>query len=125
MGSRNRQRGLTFWGLLFVLAVMAAVLLVSLRLFPVYMEAFKVQQALEQLANLPELEEKPKHEIYDLFMRRMEIEDVDRFNMRNLRQHMSIEREEGRVTITMEYTAVAPLFGNLSIVADWHKQVSG
>jgi hypothetical protein len=124
MRNPSRQQGLTFWGLVFVLAVMAAVVLIGLRMFPVYMEAFKVQQALEQLASLDDLSQRPAHELHDLFLRRMEVEDVDRFNRQNLRKHMDIERKDKRVTITLRYTAEAELFGNLSVVADWNKQVT-
>jgi hypothetical protein len=110
--------------MVFVLAVIAVVVLVGLRMFPVYMEAFKVQQALEQIAKLRELPDTSREEIYDLFLRRMEVEDVDRFTRANLRQYMDVERQGSKVTITLEYVAKAELFGNLSVVADWKKQVS-
>jgi hypothetical protein len=71
-----------------------------------------------------DLSQRPAHELHDLFLRRMEVEDVDRFNRQNLRKHMDIERKDKRVTITLRYTAEAELFGNLSVVADWNKQVT-
>jgi hypothetical protein len=46
------QNGLSFWGFLFVCAFIGFVALAVIRLFPLYMESFKVSTALEAMATM-------------------------------------------------------------------------
>jgi hypothetical protein len=125
MGSlKRRQQGMGFWGLVLVLVALGMVVLVGLKLFPVYMEAFKVDSALEKIIKQDDVRTTPRQDIYKAFIRYMTIEDVDRFSERNIRDYMKVEKRNDEVTVTVSYQARTNLFSNLSIVADWEKVVS-
>lgn len=121
---QRRQRGMGFWALLVVLGTLVILGLTGLKLFPVYMEAFKVDQALEKIVRQDDIKTASKQAIHEGFLRYMSIEDVNRFNRKSLQEQMKVEKRKDEVTITLTYQAEAKLFGNLSIVADWNKVVT-
>ncbi len=124
MQLRKSQRGMTAIGWIFVLVLIGFAALIAMKLFPVYMESFKIDSALEGLVHESEIAKKTPQEIRLLFIRRMNIEDVNRFNDHNIRNFMTIKKENGKTTITLQYQAKAALFSNLSVIADWNKQVT-
>jgi len=124
MSLRKGQGGMTILGMLMLAAVIGFVGLILMKLVPMYMESFKINQALESLSQDSGLLTSTKHEIRMKFIRRMDIEDVDRFTERNLRNYMTIETTANSVSIVVAYEGRAELFGNLALVADFHKQVT-
>ena len=124
MRLRKGQGGMTILGMLLMAAVVGFVGLIVMKLVPMYMESFKIDQALESLSQDSGILSDTKQEIRKKFIRRMDIEDVDRFTERNIRDYMTIEKEGNYVSIAIEYQGRAPLFGNLTLVADFEKEIT-
>ncbi len=125
MHARDNQRGMTFMGMVIVLAIAGFFVLVGLKLFPVYVEMFKVTGAMESLIEQSEIEKKSTADIRTYFMRYMAVEDVARFDDQQLiKKVMKVQKKKGGITISLAYEIRAPLFGNLSILADYSKTVS-
>jgi hypothetical protein len=121
--SRNQQ-GMTFLGWVIVLALIGGIALIVMKLVPLYMESFKVDSALEGILEQPNLKDQSVADIYKQFVRRMNVEDVNRFDERNVRKFVTVEKRGPQVKITVEYQAKAELYDNLSLVADFKKQAS-
>lgn len=125
MNRGHGQHGMTLIGWLLTLAILGFAGLFGLRLVPIYMESFKVDAALQSLIHEGGVLDSSRNELARKFAARMSIEDVDRFDTEaKLQGHFFVEKQEGRVVIRVQYEAVAPLLSNLSIVADWDKEVS-
>ena len=124
MSLRKGQGGMTVLGMLMLAAVIGFVGLIVMKLVPLYMESFKVDQALESLSQDPSLVNSTKQDIRMKFVRRMDIEDVDRFTQHNIRNYMTIEKTGNSVSVVIEYEGRAELFGNLALVADFYKQIT-
>lgn len=121
----REQYGMTLIGWIVSLALVAFGVLFVLRLVPIYVEAFKVQNALESMARDSSIIEDSRETILRKFANRMSIEDVDRFDTEaKAKEYLTIEKREGGISLRVEYQAVAPLVSNLSLVADWKKEVS-
>lgn len=118
----QRQQGITATGLILWLIVLGFAALLTLRLFPIYMESFKIDTAMQSVIEDPALVKKSNGEIIEALLRRFEIDDVQRIGRRNYRSHVKIEKKRDKVAIMVTYRAEAPLFRNLSLVADFHKQ---
>ena len=119
------QKGLSFWGFLFVCAFIGFIALAVIRLFPLYMESFKVSTAIEAMATMTGVATKSGREIQTPLLRRFEIDDVDRFTEHNIKDHLAIKPNEdgkGR-TLTMAYEARGPLVGNLDAVLKFDKSI--
>jgi hypothetical protein len=116
---------MTFIGGVLTLVVIALGVLFVLRLVPIYMESFKIDSVLQSLIRDPGVTDSSRTDITKKFVARMSIEGVDRFDTeQELKDHFTVEKSDNRVVIRVQYQAVAPLVSNLSIVADWDKEVS-
>lgn len=124
MNLNRRQRGMTFWMLLFVLVVLGFAFFVTLKLFPIYLESFKIDRAIESVAKDPGVGDQSKTAIKDTLVKRFDIDDVKRITERNFNEYVDIDKKGRRVRITVEYRAEAHLAGNVSLVADFKKRAS-
>jgi hypothetical protein len=124
MNLGRNQQGMTFLGWVIVLVLVGGIALIVMKLVPLYMESFKVDSALKSIVEQPNLKDESTADIYKQFVRRMNVEDVNRFNDRNVRKFVTVDKKGPHVTITVEYQAKAELYDNLSLVADFKKQAS-
>jgi len=122
MERHGRQQGITTIGFILWLIVLGLGALLTLRLFPLYMESFKIDTAMQSVIEDPALEKKSNREIIEALLRRFDVDDVQRIDSRNYKNHIKIEKKRDKVAIMVTYRAEAPLFRNLSLVADFHKQ---
>ncbi len=123
MNPSNRQQGMTLVGWLFTLVLVGGVALLVLKLVPVYVERFKVEKALKAVAQElgPQVS---KPEVYRRFMRRMDVEDVDRFTKANLHKHMEVEKKGNTVILTLRYQNQPHLFHNIWLLIKFEFQES-
>lgn len=124
MNLKRRQRGMTFWMLLFVLTVLGVTFFVALKLFPMYLESFKIDRAIESVAKDPGVGEWSKAEIKDRLVKRFDIDDVRRIDEKNFNTYVGIDKRGRRVRITVDYQAEAHMVGNVYLVADFKKRAS-
>ncbi len=88
----SKQRGITFLGFLIVMGVIALVVFLALRLYPVYYEKYQVVNALKGAANHPNAESMPKSELRRLFLRNLTATtNIDRFNKSNINQYLQVK----------------------------------
>ncbi|MGF1613746.1 MAG: DUF4845 domain-containing protein [Gammaproteobacteria bacterium] len=123
MTRHRRQQGITAMGLILWLVVLGVGAVLALRLFPMYMESFKIETAMRSVIGDPALQSQSNREIIEALLRRFDIDDVRSIDSRNYREHLKIEKKRDQVSIMVTYRAEAPLFGNLGLVADFRKQI--
>ena len=115
MGSWRNQRGMTFWGLTFVLSVLAFSLFILFKLIPPYLESFKVKSALDSLARQPDFSSMVRADIVTALDKRFDIDNIDI----KLDKNLTVETR-GRVKIVrIKYENVVPVAGNLSLLLDF------
>ena len=124
MIAKRFQRGMSIWVLIYILGSLGVFGLVGLKLFPAYLESFKVEKALEGLIQDPNVKDMSKNEIKASLVKRLDIDEVRRITERNFNDYVTIDTKGNRVVITVDYSADVSLAGNVSIVAHFHKQVS-
>jgi hypothetical protein len=107
---------MTFWGLLFVLSVLAFLIFVAFKLFPPYMEDFKVRTALDSLARQTDVGSLGRGEIAETLRKRFEIDNVDAVK---LDKDLIIEARGRTKVIRIKYEQVIPMVGNLSVLLEF------
>jgi len=123
MNLHHKQRGISFSGLLLTLIVVGFVVLIGLKLFPVYLESFKIDAALKGVIEDPQVAERSKQDIYASLVKRLDIDDVAAINENDIKEKIKIERVKEKVTITAMWERRAPLFYNLTLLANFKKVV--
>lgn len=109
----KKQQGLTTLGILIGAMVIVAVMLLAIKVVPLYMNDYAIGKAVASLAEEEELYRKTKAEIRKIVRKKLSADyvtdlDNDAFN---------IEKKKGVITIDVNYEARVPVVYNIDIVA--------
>jgi hypothetical protein len=118
---RHTQRGVTFVGWLFLLVSVAIVVYEGIRLTPMYLNYMRVVKALERLAD-PSAAQGSNTSAQSLRQQLERSYDIDSID-HPATKDVDIHREEDHWVAIADYEDVAPLFGNLSLMVHFHKEV--
>ncbi|MCG7958380.1 MAG: DUF4845 domain-containing protein, partial [Candidatus Thiodiazotropha taylori] len=76
MQSIKKQRGLTFISWLVILIIAGFLVMVGIKITPVYIDHFAVKSALESVKNEPFAERKSKVELRNMVLKRLDITSI-------------------------------------------------
>jgi len=113
-----------FLGLIVLVGVLGFSAVIGLKLFPVYMDAWKIDGVMKAVINEPGVNELSRNEIIQSMLKRLDIDAVDSLNYSNYRDRLSVAKRKNNVTINVTYEVTTPLLGNLSLLAEFDKSVS-
>ncbi len=119
MQSRNKQQGLTLISWLVILIMVGVMVLVGLKITPVYLEHFAVKKTLQSLKNEPLISRKPVTEIRKMLFRRLDMNSIYDLT----KDEVTIKRAGGITTITIKYEERRSVVGNLSLVMDFEDKI--
>ena len=125
MQLKKYQRGMSIWSLSFVVGVFAFIIFLGFKLFPPYMEDFKVRNALDSVARNPDIGSMSKADIALALVKRFDIDNIDTVDTA---KHLFVEnRGRNARAVRITYEAVIPLFYNVSVLLDFDhvKEVRG
>jgi len=114
--SPKGQQGLTLISLIFILGVIAVVVLLTLKIVPIYLDHGKVKSALAALKETPELQTKSESEIRESLSKRFNINYVYDVTQDDIK----IVKHGDYLKVDIEYETVVKLVGNLSALAEFH-----
>jgi len=124
MSFRNKQRGLSFLGLIVLVGVLGFTAVIGLKLFPVYMDAWKIYSVMNAVISEPGINDQSRQEVIESMLKRLDIDAVDSLNYSNHGDRLSVTKRKNNVTINVTYEITTPLIGNLSLLAQFDKTVS-
>lgn len=113
----KRQRGLTIWGWLYVLATLGVILMVGIKAVPVYVNNYDIRATLEWAGNQPELSNAPVFEIQNRIQRRFDSGYVDNVKGKDVK----VKRVKGGRSLNVEYKVKQPLYGNVTLLFEFHE----
>ena len=117
---RQRQRGMTFLGMLIVLALCGVVGLAGVRLFPVYLNYFKVVSTLKRVASEARAGGADEGSLRNSIDRHWNIEDITALNEKDV----EIKRDNGVTTLHAAYEDKVPYIANVSLSVDFDTSVT-
>ena len=117
---RHSQRGITLIGWLVLLVPIAIVVYAGIRLTPIYLNYMRVAKALSQTVG----DAKAGDTVNVVALRtgldkRFYIEGIEHPTTKDI----DIHREGEHWVAIIDYEDVAPMFGNVSLLVQFHKQV--
>ena len=115
----KKQAGLTAIGLILILIPAGLAVYIILRVAPAYIEALSVGDVVNSLKKELDLKEKSRDEISKIIQKRLyEINNVSSVD----RDDIKIQKTVNDVTVTIDYEARVPLFGNAALALAFHKR---
>ncbi|MBS0613738.1 MAG: DUF4845 domain-containing protein [Proteobacteria bacterium] len=117
---RHRQRGVTFIGLLMILALVGVLGYAGIRLVPVYLNYMKIARTMQQVAQEFKGENPDPGRIRVALDRHWTIEDISEVTVKDI----EIKKEGEGVVMHVGYDHTVPYLGNVSLTASFDKTVS-
>ena len=111
----NRQRGVTFVGMIFIAALIIIGAIIALKLVPAYIEYATVVQHLREIARSPEARSGSPRDIQLMFSKRAQIDNIKVLTADDI----EVTREGDSVLLSAAYQTKIKLFGNLSACIDF------
>ena len=116
---RDRQAGMTFLGVLLVMAMAGVIVYGGIRLAPVYLNYMKVAHTLQSVSTELKGQTIDQFVIRRALERHWEIESIDRITP----DDVQIERGDGTIALHVDYDDRVSFIGNVSLVAHFVKTV--
>jgi hypothetical protein len=113
--SPKRQQGLTFIGLVFVLGFIGTIILLVLRIAPIYLDHSKVANALADIEKTPDIQDKSQAEIRDSLNKRFNINYVYDVTQDDI----TITKYGNYLKVVIDYEVVRKIVGNLSVLVEF------
>lgn len=115
--SLNKQRGLTFISLVFVLGLIAFFTLLVLKIAPIYFNNSKVRNAVAAVRESTDVTTKTRSEILSSLEKRFNMNYVEHVSPEDIK----IVAQPGYVRLDIDYERVEPIMGNLSVLVEFHE----
>jgi len=116
----QQQRGMTAIGIALIVVLVGILVLIAIKLIPVYLENYQIKSVLSSLQKERDLAKEPPREIWSAMSRRMAVNDITAIG----REDVVIQKTGDGVLITVDYEARRSLFGNVDLVATFHNEAS-
>lgn len=119
--SLNKQKGITFIGMLFMAGILVFVALIVMTVFPAYTEYFSVKSVIKSM-NKESLNSMSKKDIMDAFNRRASTSYVTVVTGNDL----TVDKNSaGETVVSVQYQVTKPLAGNVSVLLDFSASSDG
>ena len=116
---RYRQQGLSFVGWMALVGIFGLLILSFFKIFPIYNENFTIQAVLTGIAEDEKIDVKSKRAIWGSLKKRLAVNEVYSIKPENV----SIERKDGKTTVTITYETRRPYLSNLFIGGNFTESV--
>ena len=110
----NRQRGVTFIGMLFIAGLIVFAAIIGLKLVPAYIEYATITNILRDIARSPEGRGSPK-EIQNSYKKHAQIDGIETVKADDI----EVEKDGDQTVLRAAYSVKIKLFGNLNACIDF------
>ncbi|MCQ8182147.1 DUF4845 domain-containing protein [Methylomonas sp. SURF-1] len=111
------QQGLTFLSIAFILALIGFFTLLILKIAPIYINHSRVVNAIKAVENTTDIVTKSKSEIKTSLEKRFDMNYVEHVTP----EDVTIVAQPGYVRVEVDYERVERIFGNLSVLVEFHE----
>ena len=116
---KQRQRGMTFLGMVTILVILGAGLYAGIRLVPVYLEFTKVARALEQVRDEHSANDTSASMIRNSLERRWDVEDIASIGW----NEVAIQKTSEGFSVSANYEVEQPFIANVYLLTKFEKTV--
>jgi hypothetical protein len=109
----KHQEGITFLGILVILAMLGCFFLFGLRAFPLYTEYFAIKQSMKSVVNQPYNSRNSTVKVRRLLLKNLDINHVYTFKKKNLKEATTVKKKKGKKILYFKHAKSERLFGDL------------
>jgi hypothetical protein len=116
---RDRQSGITFIGMLFILGLLGLILYAGVRLLPVYLNYLKVARSMDAAAGEFKTDNPDPGAVRRSLEKHWQIEDISAVDSKDV----EITKDESGMVLHVSYDDAAPYISNVSLSVHFDKTV--
>jgi hypothetical protein len=120
VNTRYKQHGATFVFWVFFLALIGFLLMLGIKLFPVYYKGFTTQKIIEDIALEMTGKSPNKKQLWESIDKRLNINSVYGVS----KEHYVYEKDKDSVSFGLDYEVRVPVIANLDAVAKFDQRQS-
>lgn len=117
--SLYKQRGLSYTGWLFAIAVVASIGVMAFRIIPVYLQHATVLTIIETLQTEPDIGRKSRAEIRSILSKRFDMNSVTSVSA----QDVAITKKKDHMFIELNYEVKEPVIHNMEILMTFSDEI--
>lgn len=118
--NRTNQKGMTLVSWLFLMALIGFIVLIVLRMFPIYTNHYKIEGVLHSLADENSLYSMNREELLQLIDRKLNINMASGFK----HEHFTITlKENGNKVMAIKYEDRRNITGNIDVVVKFEDSI--
>ncbi len=118
MITMNKQRGATFVSWVFLLALIGFLIMLGIKLFPVYYKGFTTQKIVEEIAIEMQNKKPNKKQLWQSIDKRININSVYGVT----KDHFVYEKNKDSVEFGLDYEVRVPVIANLDAIAKFDQR---
>jgi len=122
--NKQKQRGMGLITGFFAVVAFLFIVMVFLKLFPIYMDNMIVDNALKKVKNTPNVVMYSDRDIQKSFFSTLSQENAEVFTQSELPEHVFIARYDEGIEVTVKYQKIVPLVANVSFLMKFENIVS-
>jgi Domain of unknown function (DUF4845) len=112
----RRQKGVTVTGMILVSIVIIGVVLLAIKVVPVYVEYHTIQRNFRAMAEDPALASGRRAELMRAWSGRATVDNITAVES----QDIAFERQGDQLFISADYSVKVPIFRNVNFCFDFH-----
>ncbi len=119
------QSGITAIGIVLMLAVAAGVVLIALRLFPLFNEKIQIDSVMNTMIARPDAAKLTTKSAAKPFFAAIAVTNINRFTKKNLKEHLTVEKSKKKgepKMLRMHYESRSPFFAEVEFVLTYDKK---
>ena len=113
-----KQRGATFIFWVFFLALIGFLMMLGVKLFPVYYKGFATEKIVEDVALEMQGKKPNKKQLWETIDKRLNINSINNV----LKEHFVYEKNKDVITFGLDYEVRLPVIANLDAVAKFDQR---
>ncbi|MEW5756951.1 MAG: DUF4845 domain-containing protein [Pseudomonadota bacterium] len=116
----QKQTGITMIGMAVLLAILAVIVLIALKLTPIYIDSYKINAVMKDVVNerTEDGSRLSKEDIRKRLERRFDIEDVSSVSA----EDFDINADKGKTSVSVQYEVRRPVAFNIDVVVKFDKK---
>ncbi len=118
MIARNKQRGATFVFWVFFAALIGFLLMLGIKLFPVYYKGFATEKIIEDLALEMSSKKPNKKQLWESIDKRLNINSISGVK----KEHFVYSKEKDTIEFGLDYEVRVPVILNLDAIAKFDQR---
>ena len=112
----HRQKGVTLTGMILVSVLIIGVVLLAIKVVPVYVEYHTIQKNFRGMADDPALANARRPELVRAWGARTTVDNITSLQT----QDIVFERQGERLFVSADYSVKVPIYGNVNFCFDFH-----